>query len=541
MSILNTNSQTKLNSSLYELIQCAEIVPGDEPSYQICKTILTQHPLGGKMAESPINMAQAQEREITIPNSPEDRVREAFKDEWKALKADRHIFNTMRLARAYGVATLAFMAKGSAPNQPINYKALPGLDIDFSEWDPLNTAGSIVLSQNPNEIGFQKKLGMVSVAGTSYHPSRTVVVMNEDPVYINYTSSAFGFVGRSVYQRALFPLKSFINSMITDDMVVRKAGLLIAKLKQPGSVINNLMASISGQKRNLLKEGETNNVLSISASDNEDVTTLNMQNLEAPFMAARKHILENIAVAADMPAMLLNQETFAEGFADGTEDAKAVARYIDRVRVQMAPLYDFFDKITQYRAWSPEFYKTIQTEFPEQYGSVPYARAFMDWCNSFQAKWPSLLTEPDSEKVKVDDVKLKAAIAIVEALLPACDPENKATVIEWLADNLNDMKFLFTNPLVLDMDALASYVPPVMDAGGGAGEGSEPQPRNEGSSFGKADSEPRLGRAVQAYQDAVEALGARSKARLRLVKGGGSVTLQGMITEALKHSNKGSA
>ena len=41
-----------------------------------------------------------------------------------------------------------------------------------------------------------------------------------------------------------------------------------------------------------------------------------------------------------------------------------MARYIDRVRVQMQPLYDFFDKITMYRAWSPEFYKTIQNEFP---------------------------------------------------------------------------------------------------------------------------------------------------------------------------------
>ena len=338
MSVLSVKGGSRLNSSLYQLIMCDEIVPGDEPSYQICKTIYTQHPLGAKMAESPISMAQSQEREITIPNSPEDRVREAFLNERKALQADKHIFNAMRLCRSYGVSTLALIVKGAKTESAIDYKALPGLEIDFNEWDPLNTAGSIVLNQNPNDIDFQKKRSMVRVNGTSYHPSRTVVMLNEDPVYINYTVSAFGFVGRSVYQRALFPLKSFINSMITDDMVVRKAGLIIAKLKQAGSTISNLMASVTGQKRQLVKEAETDNVLSISATDNEAIETLNMQNLDGAFGMARKDILENIAVSADMPAMLLNQETFAEGFADGTEDAKAVARYIDRVRVQMQPV-----------------------------------------------------------------------------------------------------------------------------------------------------------------------------------------------------------
>jgi len=33
-----------------------------------------------------------------------------------------------------------------------------------------------------------------------------------------YTQAAFGFVGRSVYQRPLYPLKSFVQTMITDDL-----------------------------------------------------------------------------------------------------------------------------------------------------------------------------------------------------------------------------------------------------------------------------------------------------------------------------------
>lgn len=520
MSIFSLN-QANVGNSLNEIMLAEDILPGDEPSYQTCKTIYTQHPLGAKMAESPIAMAQSQQREITIPNSPESRVLKAFKDEWEALGCDGHIYNTMRLARAYGIASIGLLAEGVPSNRSIDYKNLPQLTIAFNSWDPLNTAGSEVLNQDPNAMDFQKPRP-VTVMGMTYHPSRTVVVMNESPLYIHYTVSAFGFVGRSVYQRALYPMKSFLRTMITDDMVSRKAGVLIAKLKQAGSVINNLMAGITGQKREMLNLAETNNTISISATDNEDVTSLNLTNINTAMETSRKNILENIAVAADMPAKLLNSETFVEGFGEGTEDAKAVARYIDRIRVQMSPLYKFFDKIVMYRAWSPEFYKTVQAEFPEEYGGVPYTKAFYDWTNSFSATWPNLLTEPDSEKVKVDDVKLKAAIALLEALLPALDPENKATVIEWIQDNLNDMKFLFTSPMVLDTKALAEYVPPVTDMGQGD---QEPQPKNEGESFAKADREP--GPAMRAYMDALTRL--QTKPRLRVVTGGGSATVKGML------------
>ena len=525
-------TQTALGSPLTELLMADSIEPGSEPGYQLCKTIYTHHPLGAKMAESPISMAQSQEREIAVPNSPEERVRERFIEVWKDLEADRHIFNTMRLCRAYGVSTIAMMIQGVPGDRPLNFEALAEADIAFNEWDPLNTAGSIVLNQDPNAFDFQKKRSMVAVQGMPYHPSRTVVMLNEDPVYINYTTSAFGFVGRSVYQRAIFPLKSFVNSMVTDDMVVKKAGLLIAKLKQPGSNINNLMATITGQKRSLLKEAETGNVLSISATDNEEIETLNFQNLEGPFALVRKDILENIAVAADMPAMLLNQETFAEGFADGTEDAKAVARYIDRIRVQMSPLYAWFDKIVMYRAWTPAFYKTIQAEY-DDYKDVPYKRAFLDWSNSFSAKWPSLLTEPDSEKVKVDDVKLKAAVAILETIAPLVDPASKAELIAWVADNLNEMKFLFTAPLVLNYEAIASYEPPAAVAPGG--EGGESQPENEGSGFARADTDKPKGRAMAAYNDAVAALDNPSRARIR---GAGSGTVVSMIERAVYHANR---
>jgi len=89
------------------------------------------------------------------------------------------------------------------------------------------------------------------------------------------------------------------------------------------------------------------------------------------------------------------------------------------------------------------------------------------------AQWRSRLTEADSEKVKTDDVKLKAIIATVEVFGPLMDPENKATLMGWAQDNMNENKLMFQTPLLLDIQALAEYVPPQPDAGL---EPNEPKP-----------------------------------------------------------------
>ena len=208
------------------------------------------------------------------------------------------------------------------------------------------------------------------VQGAPYHESRTLIMMNEDPLYLSYTQASFGFVGRSVYQRALFPLKSFIQTMITDDMISLKSGVIIAKMKTFGAIVDQVMQMAAGLKRAILQQAQTGNVISVHVD--EAIETLNMQNIDGAYGMARKDILENIALSADMPAKILNAETFAEGFGEGSEDAKYVAQYVDRVRITMMRLYSFFDKIVQYRAWNRNFYETIQNLFPETYGSMEY-------------------------------------------------------------------------------------------------------------------------------------------------------------------------
>ena len=461
-----------LGNQLQQFLMSDYVEAGTEPSYQLCKIIYEWHPLGLKMAQKPLRIAMSQAREITIKNSPGDAVKEAFLTEWTALGVDDHILNVGTLARIYGIASCAFGTPDIPTNEDIPLAKLPGLRLYFNDLDPLNTSGSLVLNQDPNSPDFQKHAA-ITVAGQPYARSRSVTLMNEKPIYISYTSSAFGFSGRSVYQRALFPLKSFVQTMITDDMVTKKAGVIVAKIKQAGSVVNNLMAGALGIKRDIVKESATNNVINIGPDDS--VETLDMQNAEKANYA-RKNILENIAAADDMPARMLTEETLAEGFGEGSEDAKKEAQYIDRMRKWLAPLYSFFEPIVMYRAWNPEFYKTIQAQYPDIYGDVEYSVAFTSWVNSFRAEWPNLLKEPDSELAKAEKVKLEGMVQLLQTLLPMLDPENKARMIQWAIDNCNDMKLLFGAALEFDMDALMAYVPPEP---AGPGEGDEPPAKKD--------------------------------------------------------------
>lgn len=475
-----------LGSALTSLLMADDLEPGSDVSYQLCKEIYTRHPLGKKLVDTPITLAQSQSREIAVPTAP-PRVLERFQEQWEKDGVDGHIFNVASLSRIYGVAAIGIMIRDAEPMDEVDYTKLWQQEVSFNVWDALNLAGSQVLELDPNSFDFLKPKG-VTVAGTPYHRSRAIVKTNEKPVYLAYTTSGYGFTGRSVYQRALFPLKSFVDTMVTDAMVARKAGLIVAKMKPPGSIMDRVMQTLYGIKRIMIQWGRTDNVLGIGID--EDITTLNMQNVNTAMEVSRKNILDNAATAGDMPAVLLNQETFAEGFGEGVEDAKSVARYVGGVRIDLQPLYEWFDQIEMHRAWSPEFYKTIQAEFPDEYGAVEYVDAFYSWKNSFKAIWPSLIEEPESEAVKVDEIKLKSVIATVQVFGPELqDQTNKAALLSWAQDNLNSNEAMFKTPLDLDFEAIASYEPQ---------PAAEPEEPGEPKPFSAADGIGTLRRLARA-------------------------------------------
>ena len=453
-------------SPLMDLLMAESINPGTPPGYELCKVIYSYHPLGSKMAEAPLNMALSQDREITIEDGPEQELVKAFKDEWKrqgVVGADVLIHNTMKQARIYGITSIIVGCRGKPTDKALSDDDIQYGDLYYNVMDPLNSAGSLVMNQDPNAPDYQKPSGL-RVGDTSYHPANFVVMMNEQPIYIQWTDASFGFVGRSVYQRALFPLKSFVQTMITDDMVAVKAGAIIYKTTSQGTMLDALAQAFNRGKAALIKLARVGNILTIGETEN--VESLDLKNLEQPYALIRENILKNIATSANMPASMLNNETLASGFGEGSEDAKQIARYIDRIRIEMAPLYVFFDDIVQRRAWTKEFYETLADKY-ESVRAMSYEQAFYRWRNSFTATWPNLLIEPDSERVKVDESIMNATVAALEVMLPNLDPVNKARTIVWGADVMNSRKIMFSEPLILDEQAIAEYEPPSSDKGPG--------------------------------------------------------------------------
>jgi hypothetical protein len=157
-----------------------------------------------------------------------------------------------------------------------------------------------------------------------------------------------------------------------------------------------------------------------------------------------------------MPASILTKETLAEGFGEGSEDAKEKGRYIDLIREDMEPSYAFVDRLVMQLAWTEDFYESFRAIYTE-YADKPYETAMHEWITAFAARWPNYLTEPESEKSKTADVQFKAVVAMIETLLPALDPQNKAALVMWAADNANEREELFAAKLDFDPESLESH------------------------------------------------------------------------------------
>ena len=458
MSYVQVNS-TGLPSQLQEILAYENVQPGSPISYQLCKLLWEYHPLAGKIIEKPIRLALSKQRKIDIPCAIEEELKEAFEREWQRIGATNHIRDVMNLSRVYGAASIVYGSPSIPTDVAIDPWSLPEIeDLYFNQLDPLNLAGSIVTNQNPNAPDFQKPNMTITAAGQPYHQSRSCTIFCGTPIYLSYQNSSYSFSGRSLFLRALYPLKSFIQTMTVDDLVSLKSGLLIAKIQQPGSIVNRLMSQAVGAKRQLLQEAVNGNVLSIQPD--ESIESINLTNTDKAMTVARENIISNIATASDVPAILLKDEAFTTGFGEGKEDSKAVVQYIDSIREDMVTLFEYFDKIVMHRAWNTEFYQGLANTYPNDIGSLSYEQFFYQAKSLFKAEWPSLLEEPVSETVRRDSEKLKAMTDVIKTLVPVLDPMNKSLVVQWFTDNINGMTEMFAAPMELDIEALAAYEPP---------------------------------------------------------------------------------
>ena len=453
-----TVTNTGLGCGMGGFMGDQDISPGDPAGYALCKALWEYHPLASKLVEKPIRLALSKNRIVTVDCQPKEMLVDAFEKEARSLGVMSHVRDVMFIKRAYGAAAIIYGAEGIPTTDPIDPWRLADLKLYFNKLDPLNLSGSIVTNQDPNAPDFQKPNNYITAAGQPYHSSRSVTVFNGTPIYLSYQSSAFGYTGRSVFQRSLYPLRSFIQSMVTDDMVTFKAGLLIAKQKPAGSIVNRAMQSAAAIKRSFLRQGVTGNVLSIDSD--EEISAIDLSNTDTAMTTARNNIIANIAAGADVPGILIKDEAFTQGFGEGTEDAKAIVQYVNGIREEMNSLFEFFDNIVMYRAWNKNFYESVKAAYPEIYANTSYEQAFFQWQSAFKVNWDSLIEEPDSDKVKVEETKLRGITEILRTIMPVVDSQNRALLIQWAESNINEMPDLFQSAMSLDTDLISDYEPP---------------------------------------------------------------------------------
>lgn len=474
MSTITIGGSSSLTSGLQYILDADDVVPGAPINYDLCKALWMLHPLGAKIVEKPIAIAQSNGRKINVPGIAEEDIVKAFNDEWNKLGCSDRIRDVMHISRAYGAGAIASGFPDLPTDKPLadlfEYATRPGLY--FNIYDPLNLVGSIITNQNPNAPDFQKPNTEITAAGQPYHPSRTCVVFRGTPIYLAFQSSSFSFSGRSVFQSIVYPMKSYLQTMQVNDMVSRKAGLLVAMIQQAGSVLDGLMEKVGMRKRSLLQRGVTDQVLEVGPDDK--IETLNMQNTDKAMTVARDNIISDIAAGSDVPAIIIKDEAFAQGFANGDQDMMAVVQFINGIRTQMDGLYDYMSRIVRYRAWTPEFFATLQAKYPDSpLTGRDYKAWFYDACDRFEAKWESLIQEPEGEKTERNAKKLKAVSDLFKVLSVGLDPENGARLRQWVVDAINDMPELFTSVMEFDAQAFADYEPPLPAMGGAPGGDSE--------------------------------------------------------------------
>lgn len=491
MAVVSMTSGIDQGSPLYDIMMAQSIVPGEQPSYMVAKEIYVSHPLGKKIIDSPIARAMNKRREIVVLEQP-DSVAQRFNEVWDELQADYYVADCYRLSRIYGISSLAVVPEDGDSKRPLLPEELWKGNIKFNSLDPLNTAGSLVGILDPNRPDFLK-YSSISVQGKPYAASRAHIQLYENPVYLSFTNSSFGYVGRSAFSRCLYPIQSYLQSMVADNLVMVKSGVLVAKIAQPGSIIDRVQTAAQNIRLNILKGARTGNTVSIKPD--EAIESLDLHYLD--YQKQRQNILETIALSLDMPAQFLTSDSLSQGFGEGEEDAKLISSYIDRVRLDMKNLYDFMDNIVMHVAWSPEYYESLKT----RHKNLPktYDEFFISCKRSFKAIWPESLEPTKKERVEFQRISYESILQVFNALERVCEGDNKGQLVEWVVSNLNEMETLFPNKLEIDTAEISEQsASGLLQSMGGFNEAGV---RQASRSEVVPDSQPRKPKAIKGIKE----------------------------------------
>ncbi|MBI0083573.1 MULTISPECIES: anti-CBASS protein Acb1 family protein [Commensalibacter] len=460
----NSGLYSKLLDRFDEDTDKAQFFDANYLSYGLCKSIYMYHPLGKRIIDLPIDLSIGQERIISVKHETKsDELIEQFIKVWNGYGFKNIIRRLATMSRLCGISALFLKVDGYNDHEPLPVNTnWADLKITPIVYDAMNIAGSASNNQDLMSENFLKVEDVLR-SGMALAKDRSFILSNGDPLYNEFSTSAFGFTGRSVYQNCIHLLKAWLYVNNADAMVAKKCGLIIAKENDVGTATELTSRSL-GIKRELLRAGSTNDVLSVGASTT--IESLNLQNIDGSLDMARNHILEDIANASDIPTIILGQQRFTQGFGEGSEDTKHVGRFIESIREWERGAYQFIDNFVMRMAWNFDYLKALNKENGDIFKSKndeeitieQYWQVFYSLKQSFSYSFPSFLTESESQIAEGDQKKLEMIVDVYDRVFPKVEADMQATLTNWLIDSVNNLRSLNKIKLNVDEDDLRQSI-----------------------------------------------------------------------------------
>ena len=163
-------TSTSIGGPSIDLLSAEAIIPGSPAETAPARPSWHTTRLAPKTGGKPHRLGAEPGACITVSNGPESRLVPAFKKEWKEtggaanvtggpVGADAIILNLYRTVLcAYGIASLIVGDRKNQTHRKRRFDLAKVHETDpyYNVLDPLNTAGSLVLDQDPNSPNFQK-------------------------------------------------------------------------------------------------------------------------------------------------------------------------------------------------------------------------------------------------------------------------------------------------------------------------------------------------------------------------------------------------
>lgn len=435
-----------------------EILDAQTLDHNTARQIQMSHPLASRLCRYGISMAISTGFKYHFPNAPQEAI-DRFVKAQNDFSVDNKIVQLHMLKKVYGVASLVVGQIGKDTITPLDYRALSeGSDnkLFFNVLEPLITAGSLVGSLDPNSSKFLNPT-IVTANGRRYHSSRCFVAQNEEEQaeWLEYQSTGYGFLARSVFYRSFPLLKQYLRLKIAEVKLATKLAVLVIKTENTGNVLDRFM-----EKINIIKKAKVTNAnvfedLIIGRED--DVKSMDLKDAQGMLEELRKNCLIDIATSAgNMPASLLRNESLAAGSGDGTHDKEKEDLYFIETQKSMKESYAFVDDIVMRAVWTRGFVEWLKATQP-RYAKYSYEFLIQYWSQGYVREFLPPFAESPLELMQQAEKKQGLMNSLVGALgqlamLPI-GPQNKSAVADWLANNLNDMQIL-PNDLELDIDEI---------------------------------------------------------------------------------------